>query len=99
MARTGIDINVNFPDSQTGRSTRAAKMDIRTSVFFGAQLFFTKDDFLSVVVTLDEADCERLLLALNERQASIASLIAEEQEKAASRPVEQGHHVHERRAG
>ena len=73
MARTGISVNVNFPDSSTGRSTRDAKMDIRTSVLCGAELTFTKDDFLQVTVSLDDADIERIVLALAERKQRIAA--------------------------
>ena len=83
MARTGISVNVNFPDSSTGRSTREAKMDIRTSVFFGAELTFTKDDFLSVVVSLDEADIERLLAALTDQRERVAYERVAEQQAAA----------------
>jgi hypothetical protein len=78
MSKPGISVNVNFPDQQTGRSTREAKMDIRTSVFFGAELTFTKGDFMQVVVSLDESDIERLEAALAERKQRIAECVAEE---------------------
>jgi hypothetical protein len=65
--KTGISVNVNFPDQQTGRSTHDATLDV-TPYYSGVRLSLVSGSFLKVDIDLSDEDIERIEAALARRR-------------------------------